>query len=140
MDIISVIGIYGYGVRPPETVAEAILHSASHPERDVFVGAGGKLLSVAGERAPRLTDRAMEAAFFNLQRSDRPRAPDRNDSLFAPSDGGEERGGYPGYVAETSLYTKAALSPWLTAAAVFGAGLALAALLRPRSSDSLKAR
>ena len=119
-------------VYAPETVAEAILHCAEHPVRDVFVGAGGKFLSVAGERAPRLTDRAMEAVIFDLQRSDRPRPADRKDSLYAPSDDGEERGGYPGYVAESSLYTKASLRPWLAGAAVVGAGRVVPARQRRR--------
>jgi short-subunit dehydrogenase len=118
-------------VYAPETVAEAILHCAEVPERDVFIGGGGKFLSFAGERAPRLTDKLMEAVIFDLQRSDEPRPPNRKDSLYAPSDDGEERGGYPGYVAETSLYTKARLHPLAAAAAMMGAGLVIAALLRP---------
>lgn len=116
-------------VYAPETVSEAILHCAETPVRDVFVGGGGKALSVLGERAPRLTDEMMKAAFFRLQRSDEPRPGDRPDSLHAPSDDGEERGGYPGHVAESSLYTKAALHPLASAAVAFGAGLALAALV-----------
>jgi short-subunit dehydrogenase len=117
-------------VYAPETVAEAIFHCAEHPERDVFVGAGGKFLSVAGERAPRLTDRVMGAFFFDLQRSDRPRPAGRPDSLHAPSADGQERGGYPGYVAESSLYTKATLNPLAAGALAVGAGLLLAPLLR----------
>ena len=66
---------------------------------------------------------------FDLQRSDRPKPPGRDDSLHAPSSDGEERGGYPGHVAESSVYTKASLHPVLTGALLFGAGLALAALL-----------
>src|SRR4030095_16790153 len=53
-------------VYAPEPVAEAILHSASHPERDVFVGAGGKFLSVVAECAPRLTDTMMKAVMFDF--------------------------------------------------------------------------
>jgi short-subunit dehydrogenase len=117
-------------VYAPETVAEAILHCCEHPERDVYVGGGGKLLSVAGASAPRLTDLAMEAAFFRIQRSDQPSPANRRDSLHAPSEDGDERGGYPGHVAESSLYTKASLHPLLVGAAVLGAGLALAAWLR----------
>src|SRR5215208_291136 len=49
-------------VYAPETVAEAILHCAEHPERDVFVGGGGKMLAAAGHYAPRLTDKLIEAA------------------------------------------------------------------------------
>ena len=119
-------------VYAPETVAEAILHCAEHPERDVYVGGGGRVLSSLGENAPRLTDRVMEATMFNLQHSDRPSPVGRTDSLHAPSEDGRERGHYPGYVAESSLYTKASLHPLLTGALVFGAGLALTALL-PRA-------
>lgn len=122
-------------VYAPETVAEVILHCAEHPERDVFIGAGGKFLSVAGEYAPRLTDRVMEATLFDLQQSDEPRPADRKDSLYTPSDDGEERGGYPGYVAESSFYTKASLRPFLTGAAVVGAGVGLAVLLRAKASS-----
>ena len=120
-------------VYAPEPVAEAILHSAEHPQRDVYVGGGGKFLSTLGENAPRLTDRVMEASMFGLQRSDEPSPPGRPDSLHAPSQDGRERGGYPGHVAESSLYTKAALHPVLAGALLFGAGLALSAWLMPEA-------
>ncbi|HEX6718380.1 MAG TPA: SDR family oxidoreductase, partial [Pyrinomonadaceae bacterium] len=71
-------------VYAPETVAEAILYCAEHPERDVFVGSGGKMLAEAGHHAPRLTDKLMEAAMFDLQKSNRLRKNDRPDSLYAP--------------------------------------------------------
>jgi hypothetical protein len=88
-----------------------------------------------GERAPRLTDKVMEAAMFDLQqRTDEPAREYRTDSLYAPSQDGEERGDYPGHVAESSLYTKAALHPLLAGALVFGAGLALATLIKERES------
>jgi hypothetical protein len=76
--------------------------------------------------APRVTDKVMEATMFDLQKSDEPRAP-RTDSLHAPSHGGFERGGYPGHVAESSIYTKASLRPWLVGAVVAGAGILFAA-------------
>jgi short-subunit dehydrogenase len=117
-------------VYAPETVAEAILHCAEHPERDVFVGAGGKALSLAGKFAPRLTDKLMEATLFDLQKSDRPSLPSRPDSLFTPMSKLEERGGYPGHVAESSVYTKASLNPLIAGVLLIGAGFGLAALLR----------
>jgi short-subunit dehydrogenase len=116
-------------VYAPETVAEVILHCAETAERDVYVGAGGKLLSASGNYAPRLTDEVMEAFAFDLQRTDEPRPAGREDSLYKPSSDGEERGGYPGHVAESSLYTKATLHPFAAAAVLAGAGFALAALL-----------
>ena len=117
-------------VYAPETVAEAILHCAEHPERDVFIGAGGKALSVAGEYAPRLTDKVMEATLFDLQKTNESSPASRPDGLYNPLSKLEERGGYPGHVAESSLYTKASLHPLIAGALLVGAGLTLAALLR----------
>jgi short-subunit dehydrogenase len=71
-------------VYAPETVAEAILYCAEHPERDVFIGAGGKALSVAGEYAPLLTDKVMEATLFNLQKTNKPSPASRPDGLYSP--------------------------------------------------------
>ncbi len=117
-------------VYAPKTVAEAILHCAEHPERDVFIGAGGKALSLGGEYAPRLTDKVMEATLFNLQKTNKPSLASRPDGLYSPLSKLEERGGYPGHVAESSLYTKASLHPLIAGALLVGAGLTLAALLR----------
>ncbi|MDQ3687443.1 MAG: SDR family oxidoreductase [Acidobacteriota bacterium] len=122
-------------VYAPETVAEAILYAAEHPERDVFVGAGGKALSVSGEYAPRVTDKVMKLAMFDLQQTDRPAPTPRKDGLYGASGKLEERGGYDGHVAESSLYTKASLHPLITGALIVGAGLAIAALWRPAQSD-----
>ena len=118
-------------VYAPEVVAEVILHCAENPVRDAFAGGGGKALSASGHYAPRVTDKLMEATMFDLQRSDRPRLPDRPDSLHAPSQDGDERGDYDGHVAESSAYNKASLHPLLTGALIAGAGLALAAWWRP---------
>lgn len=109
-------------VYAPETVAEAILHCAENPERDLYVGGGGKVLAVAGNHAPRLTDKLMQATMFDVQMSDRPKQVDRRDSLYAPAKDGEERGGYPGYVAESSVYTKASLHPFITGSLIAGLG------------------
>lgn len=121
-------------VYAPETVAEAILYSAEHPERDVFVGAGGKALSVGGKYAPRLTDRVMEAALFDIQQTDEPAPEGRRDGLYDSTEDLRERGGYDGHVAESSLYTKASLHPLITGALLLGSGLALAAWWRSGSN------
>lgn len=110
-------------VYAPETVAEAILHCAEHPVRDVFVGAGGKLLSMFGEHAPRLTDKYMEATMFDAQKSDRPANGQEKESLYYSADNSlTERGGYDGHVAESSLYTKASLHPVVLGAALLALG------------------
>jgi short-subunit dehydrogenase len=122
-------------VYAPETVAEAILHCAENPERDLYVGGGGKVLAAAGQHAPRLTDKLMEAAMFDVQKSERPTTIGRRDSLYAPMRDGEERGGYPGHVAESSVYTKASLHPLITGSIIAGLGLAVWAGWRSLSAD-----
>src|ERR1041385_4322286 len=71
-------------VYAPDLVAEAILHCAENPERDLYVGGGGKMLAEAHQVAPRLTDKMLEAVFFDVQKSDRQKSPARKDSLHAP--------------------------------------------------------
>ena len=106
-------------VYAPETVAEAILHAAANPIRDVFVGAGGKMLSMAGRYAPALTDKYMENMMIEGQKTDEPVTTRPFESLYDASDPRlSERGGYEGHVAESSLYTKASLHPFITSSAV----------------------
>ncbi|HKQ52976.1 MAG TPA: SDR family oxidoreductase [Pyrinomonadaceae bacterium] len=121
-------------VYAPETVAEAILYSAEHPERDVFVGAGGKVMSASGNYAPRLTDKVMEAALFDVQQTERPKPEGRKDGLHDATHDLRERGGYEGHVAESSVYTKASLHPLVAGAILLGSGLALAAWWRAGSN------
>lgn len=123
-------------VYAPDLVAEAILHCAEHPERDLYVGGGGKVLAEAGHVAPRLTDKMMEAMMFDVQKSDRQKPPARPDSLHAPIEDGAERGGYPGHVSESSVYTKAAVHPLITGSVIAGLGLAALAAWRSVSANS----
>lgn len=120
-------------VYAPAVVARAILRAAEHPVRDVFVGAGGRALSLLGNLMPRTMDRIMERGLFAAQRSDRP--PHGREGLHEPAGALAERGEYEsregGRVARTSLYTQASLHPWVTAAAVAGT-VAAARLLRAR--------
>jgi hypothetical protein len=113
-------------VYAPDVVARTILYCCEHPERDVFVGAGGKMIAASGQYAPRLTDRFMERNLFEQQKKDAP--PSRRDSLFAPSEDLAERGDYEGHTMERSVYTRATLHPWVTRALMIGAGIAAMAL------------
>lgn len=115
-------------VYAPELVAEAIVHAAETPERDLTVGGGGKLISALGQHAPGLTDRVMETeGFLEQQKAGRP-SQNPNGALYGPTFGLQQRGDYEGHVRETSLYTKAARSP-LATGMVVSAGLMVAALL-----------
>lgn len=123
-------------VYAPETVAEAILFSAENPERDVFVGGGGKALSSLGEFAPRITDKVMEMAMFDMQKTDEPPSHEK-EGLYDSADASlRERGGYSGHVAESSIYTKASLHPVITGAAItLGIGLVFLALKRSYDNE-----
>lgn len=107
----------------PDTVARAILHCAEIPERNVFVGGGGKGTSMLGQYMPCLTDIIMESLFFGQQKRDRLLRPREHHALDRPSGRLDERGGRRGHVAESSLYTNASLHPVLTGVALIGAGL-----------------
>ena len=121
-------------VYAPEAVAEAILHCAERPERDVFVGGAGKAISLSGHWAPRLMDRLMESFMIPLQKTDEPARDRGEDGLHRASGTLEERGGRHAYVSKRSLYTRASLHPVLSSAAFLGAGLA-AALLRSSAAS-----
>lgn len=92
----------------PETVAEAILHAAETPQRDVYVGGGAKGMAALGRYASRITDLVMEQLFFDQQRAGRPPQQPDQSGLGEPTGTLEERGDYEGHVAESSAYTRAA--------------------------------
>lgn len=109
-------------VYAPETVADAIIYSASNPVRDIFVGAGGKVISAMGNYAPRTTDLLMRSTMIDMQQSDEPPS-DRFEGLHESRDTRlKERGGYSGYVAESSMYTKATMHP-LVAGSLLGVSI-----------------
>jgi hypothetical protein len=108
-------------VYAPDTVAEAILHSAGNSDRDLFVG-GCREGSVDtwANTLPRLTDRIMEATMVGQTANGGEADSDRSlESLYEPNDSRlSERGNYNGHVAESSLYTKASMHPVLTGTAL----------------------
>ena len=115
-------------VYAPETVAEAILHCAENPVRDVFIGGAGKAASMAGHYAPRLTDKYMENVMMKSQESEEASGTGEKESLYESNDASlQERGGYDGHVAESSLFTTASLHPTITSAVATGAALAFGA-------------
>jgi NAD(P)-dependent dehydrogenase (short-subunit alcohol dehydrogenase family) len=117
-------------VYAPEVVANAILRAAEHPMRDITIGGGGRFLSAMGTALPRLTDFYMERSMFGSQRSDVP-SKLRGGNLYQPAEReGMERGEYRGHVMQSSMYTRAALSP---AKALIAAGLGLAVFAGIRS-------
>jgi short-subunit dehydrogenase len=115
-------------VYAPETVAEAILHCAEKPVRDIFVGGAGRVQVAMSRVAPRLTDAYLRRALFSQQKT-HDRSQPREGSLERPQRDGRAHGPYRGHVMTSSAYTKAALSdtarllPFAAAALVLAAGV-----------------
>jgi short-subunit dehydrogenase len=120
----------------PEVAADAILHAAENPARDLFVGGAAKLISSGAHYAPRVFDKVMKRFIYGQQKSDLPARDRSRNSLYVPGSDLQERQGNQGHVFESSMYTKAEMHPKTTLALLLGAGLALIALWRYREGPT----
>ena len=116
----------------PDLVAEAILFCAQNVVRDFTVGEG-IMISLLGNLAPRLTDKAMEWSAAPAQQKASPATGNRPDGLYESHSDLRERGNYDGIVFEESLYQRAKLNPLVTSAILIGGAAALAALVSNKS-------
>jgi short-subunit dehydrogenase len=107
-------------VYAPEDVARVILHAASHPTRDAFVGGAARTISTLAKIAPRVLDRVSERTLFKGQLG--PKPPSAGDNLWNGFAEGKVRGDHQGRAIRPSLYSNAALHPFLSTVA---AGLAI---------------
>ncbi|MBX0290837.1 SDR family oxidoreductase [Hymenobacter sp. HSC-4F20] len=123
-------------VYEPEEVAHAIIHAAQHPERDVYIGGGGKMFSSMNKHFPRAMDFMNEKVNMKLQtRDEAPRHP--AGSLHRPEvRDGKVHGDHPGYVMKKSLYTRASLHPVMAGAFAALAGGVLVAVLSGRNNTA----
>lgn len=95
----------------PEVVADAILHAAAHPVRDIAVGAGARPLAIGSAAAPIVIDKVLARMLppMNHRRGDKP----AHDSLYEPGvDGLTESEHLKG--RRFSVYTEAQKRPGLT--------------------------
>jgi short-subunit dehydrogenase len=70
----------------PSLVADAIVHAAEHPVREIIVGDAGKLLSVLQRISPSLLDWAMTRGDVAIRMQQKDEPPRPGDNLFAPVD------------------------------------------------------
>jgi NAD(P)-dependent dehydrogenase (short-subunit alcohol dehydrogenase family) len=117
-------------VYAPEVVADAILHCAEHPRRDVVIGGGGRLLTALEHIAPGAADKYMDLFMFDQQKTEEQASGAHDGSLYCAGGDLRERGGYTGHVSESSVYTKAVLHPLVTSAVAVGCGLLVAIALQ----------
>jgi short-subunit dehydrogenase len=126
-------------VYAPDIVADAILHCAEHPTRDLVIGGGGRLLTALEHLAPRVADRYAKLFLFDQQKTSEPAGANHGDALWQPGEGLRERGGFGGHVSESSVYTQAALHPIAASVVAVGCGLLVAAALHGCSSKRTSA-
>jgi short-subunit dehydrogenase len=113
----------------PRVVAEAILHAACHPIREIVVGGGGMMIAALGKLFPGLMDVVMERTMWRQQKRAELADPRHADNLYGPQADGRERGTHPGLVRQSSYYTSAQLHPWTTTLMAVAGGAALAGAL-----------
>jgi short-subunit dehydrogenase len=112
----------------PDQAATVILHCATHPMREIYVGGAGKLMGAMGRTAPRMTDLIMERNFFENQKTDQPSPKHPSHNLNRPGGRGRERGHHKGWVKGYSMYNQMQMHPVLTNLGMLAAGLAVAGI------------
>ncbi|HEX8484843.1 SDR family oxidoreductase [Sphingomonas sp.] len=110
-------------VYDPQLVADAILHCAVHPLREITVGGGGRAQALFAAHFPAIYERLAPKAAKVFTDPTKPQP--RPSNLAWGVRAGRERSGEHPHARKTSLYTAAALHPRATAA-VGLVGLALA--------------
>jgi short-subunit dehydrogenase len=84
----------------PELAADAILHAATHPRREVWLG-GSTVLTIVGNKiAPRFADRYLGRTNVKAQQADQPLDPSRPDYLHEPLDDDADRGAHGPFDAQ----------------------------------------
>jgi NAD(P)-dependent dehydrogenase (short-subunit alcohol dehydrogenase family) len=108
----------------PKLVARAILFACETPRRQIYVGGGGLLISLAGKFAPRLTDLAMEQMGTSAQqKAGDPGDPAARDNLYEPRSDGRVEGTQDVHVRRTSLLLEAQTRPLTLPFHIAAAGL-----------------
>jgi NAD(P)-dependent dehydrogenase (short-subunit alcohol dehydrogenase family) len=81
------LGVKPTGVPPyyqPDIVAEAILHVAEHPTRDIIVGDVGRLLDLLQKVSPHLVDAMLKLVAVEGQRTETTKFASDPNNLFEP--------------------------------------------------------
>ncbi len=118
----------------PDIVAEAILHAAQTPVRDMIVGGGGRAMTLFAQMLPNLADHVLHHAFFTtaLDQDE----PEQNSGAKGFRTGGGEGKVYgPLPMRQTSLYTLLRSNPLASLAGAMlaaGAAGAMSTALRRR--------
>ena len=135
---ISHLGVKPGPVPPvyePGLVADAVLHAAQHPVRDMVVGGGGAALTTLERVWPRAGDAVIRQMAFTQQQSDVPEPPTGPNNLWQPVPGkGSIHGGYRTMPFDPYSWVRLhpAAGSAIAGLALLGLAIPLAGLLRDR--------
>ena len=90
----------------PELVADAILYTAEHPQREMYIGGAGMSFRVLQRISPALLDRFLRfrGMAFRLQQTEEPA--EDGDNLYRPSEGPGRVEGDFAQITKPSMYTR----------------------------------
>jgi NAD(P)-dependent dehydrogenase (short-subunit alcohol dehydrogenase family) len=116
----------------PSVVAEAILHAAQNPTRDIAAGGASKMMAAGQLMAPALMDAVVARTGFESQKTKEPKPNDAPDNFYEPLKGYNHVGGdFMKKAKDKSLGTWLEIHPKAQLALKGAAfGLALMFLLR----------
>lgn len=135
------LGVKPTGIPPyyqPELVADAILHVAKHPMREIIVGDIGHVLDLLQKTVPQLVDTLLQLVAIEGQRTQEPKREEDDNNLFEPIEGYNRAEGDYGHLTIPSFLEPFKLNPavkWGTIAGV--AALVLLVTQALTNQDSL---
>jgi NAD(P)-dependent dehydrogenase (short-subunit alcohol dehydrogenase family) len=116
-------------VYEPELVAEAILHAAEHPVREIYVGGAGKALEWLHHLSPNLADRLLSRLGYRPQMTNQPKTDQARHNLYEHVEGYDQaHGSFDKEARAISLYTGLSTRPelrWGLVAVMAGLGYLL---------------
>lgn len=118
------LGVQPTGIPPyyqPQLVAEAILHVAEHPTRDIIVGDAGRALDLFHKLSPSLVDTLLSLVAVDGQRTQTIKLEDDANNLFTPTDEFNQIEGDYGNLTIPSIMERISWNPilkWGTVAGV----------------------
>jgi NAD(P)-dependent dehydrogenase (short-subunit alcohol dehydrogenase family) len=90
----------------PELVAQAILHAAEHPVREIYVGGAGRAMEWLHRLAPNLTDWLLSRFGYRPQLTNVPKTDQAPNNLYEHAEGYDRvHGSFSGEARSISLYT-----------------------------------
>jgi hypothetical protein len=96
----------------PKLVADATLHAAEHPVRDLYVGGAGKAFEWLNILSPNLTDRLLSRFGYRPQLTDQPKTDQAPNNLYHHIEGYDQvQGSFSKEARSISIFAGLELNP-----------------------------